>query len=233
MLYHAAVPPTVPGVLFAEDFGDDDEHEFGEPPDSSASDAADLTRELPPTADPVRTAAEIEEDRAAMRNEGFAAGLRAAESGLAAQRARILEDMASQIERSFQDAHKMIENSLGTVADAALSALVECFPALCDRHGASELRALVRSLLPSLTDELKLTATVHPSMEEVVRQEIVALKANPEQIMVKTSSDMLTGDVTLAWADGVASRNVGRWQNDMIDRLMNLSSGTNRGSSTP
>ncbi len=231
MLYRATLPPLTPGVLFAEDFGDDDEPEPGDLVLDEVSDAVTAARELSPIADPVRTVEEIEEDRVAARNEGFAAGLRAAETGLAAERTRLLERFEEQISRLFRDAHDLIEGSLGTIADTVLSALVECLPAFCDRHGASELRAVVRSLLPGLADELKLIATVHPSMEEVVRQEIAALKTRPEQIVIRTSSDMLIGDITLSWRDGTASRDVGRWQNDMIDQLVQLGCDANKGSS--
>ena len=104
-----------------------------------------------------------------------------------------------------------------------LSALVACLPALCERHGAEELRSVARAVLPALRNEPRITVRVHPGMLAVMQEEVAALDAElAERIEIIPAGAIAPGDVRIGWTDGQAVRDAGRARAAVDDALAAL-----------
>ena len=104
-----------------------------------------------------------------------------------------------------------------------LSALAACLPALCEHHGAGELRTFVRALLPALMDEPRIIVRVHPHMAGVMQDEIDGLDAEMvERIQLLPTDVIPPGDVRISWADGSAVRDTARARAAFEDGLAGL-----------
>ena len=218
MLSRASTAIPIPGVLFAQDFSDDDELEL------LAVDGSPGAITPIPEAIIVGgpSAEQIEEGLLAARQEGFEAGLKAAQHGTIAQRTEILRRLDEALAHTRDDARDAVDNGLALLTDAVLSALMECLPAMCAQHGVNEMRHIVRAMLPTLAEELQLIVSAHPDTEEALRHEITGLRTKSERIKIVLSDAMLVGDITVRWTDGSASRDISRWQADMIRHLLEL-----------
>ncbi len=185
--------PMFPSVLFAEDF---DAVEIVPPPEP------EITPE-PEMIEPILTAADLEDARA----EGRAAGRAEIEHGLAATRVQMLGLIARGMEDARAASAQVSEAATEAVARTMLSALAACLPALCARHGETELRALVRGLLPSLVNEPRITIRINPLMMQAMTGELTALDAElAERVVLIPAEQMPPGDARLSWQDGSAVR---------------------------
>ena len=218
MFQQSAQRRSIPGVLFIEDF---DEVEADQP--SSPSAVIDGTVEGEVAETTALTVAmvseeEIEQLRSSAFAEGLAEGIRSAETGLASQRVVILQRIDDLMAHASDDMRATVQRDTELIAKTALSLLVECFPAFCARVGGGETLKLLRSLLPSVVDEPKLTVTVCESLAEVVREELSTLGERNPQIVVRTG-DLLPGDLRLTWQSGMACRDVRLLRTQMLARL--------------
>ncbi len=201
--------PSVFGVLYAEDF--DEDGEAPAVPDQPASE--------PEIIEPMFTAAEVE----AVRAEARAAGRVEAEHGLAASRTHMLGLLAAGMSESRAAAAEVAEEVAGGVARCMLSALTACLPALCEKHGPAELRALTRIVLPAMLDEPRITVRVHPHMLAVMEQEVAALDIEVvERVHFKPTDAVALGDVRISWTDGSVVRDTGRARAAIEDGLAAL-----------
>jgi flagellar biosynthesis/type III secretory pathway protein FliH len=181
------------GVLYAEDF--------------DAEDASEPIAPEPEVIEPLFVAAEMD----AARAEGHAAGLIEAERGIAASRLQTLDRIATAMTGAADAAAGAAEAAATGIARTILGALSACLPALCERHGATELQALMRAVLPSLTDQPRVTVRVHPLMAPAMADEIAALDAElAERVVLLPSDAVPPGNVRVTWEDGAAQRDAGR-----------------------
>jgi flagellar biosynthesis/type III secretory pathway protein FliH len=178
------------GVLFAEDF--------------------DLPRAAPkavPVTEPTFSAEDLAVAREAGRREGHQEGLReAAASDIAATR-HAVEHIAAQLMTECELAAVRAEEQAQAIARLLLDSLAATFPALCARHGDAEVAAVVRAVLPGLTQEPAITVRVHPASIEPVKREIARL--DPElaaRVRIVACDAMDPGDVGIAWRNGTAVR---------------------------
>ncbi len=189
--------PALAGVLYAEDFDE-------------AATAAELAAEPAPEPEliePTFTAAELD----AARAEGRASGLGEAERGIAASRVQVLRLIAESMSEARDAARRTAEQAAEATARCMLTALAACLPALCAAHGAEELRALVRAVLPALTDEPRITVRVHPHMVPMLQDEIAALDFEiAERVAVHPSEAVAPGDTRVNWSEGSAGRHAAR-----------------------
>ncbi len=218
MFQQSAQRRSIPGVLFIEDF---DEVEADQPSSPSAVIDGTVGREVAETT--ALTVAmvsqeEVERLRSSAFAEGLAEGIRSAETGLASQRVAILQRLDDLMAHAADDMRATVQRDTELIAKTALSLLVECFPAFCARVGGGETLKLLRSLLPSVVDEPKLTVTVCESLAEVVREELATLGERNPQIVVRTG-DLLPGDLRLTWQSGMACRDVRLLRSQMLSRL--------------
>lgn len=189
--------PSVLGVLYAEDFDD-----------IGGSDlvAPDPVAE-PEIIEPVFTAAELD----AARAEASAAGRAEAERGLAGSRTQLLARVASSLEDARAAAREVAEQAAEGVARCLLGALAACLPSLCERHGAAELQAFVRTLLPALTEEPRVIVRINPVMMAMMQSEISGLDDEiAERIQLLATEAVPPGDARVTWGDGSAVRDTSR-----------------------
>ncbi len=190
--------PSLVGVLYAEDFDDIDS--------PVATGSADPVPE-PELIEPVFTAAELETARAEARQ----AGRLEAEHGLAGTRTHMLGALAAGIADACAAAHGAAEAAAEGVASCMLTALATCLPSLCEQHGAAELRALTRALLPALSDEPLITVRINPHMVAAMQDEIAMLDGDlADRVRLLPTDAIPPGDARVTWADGSAVRDARR-----------------------
>ncbi len=195
--YAAASRPSLAGVLYAEDFDE------AAPVPSSADEPAPE----PEVIEPVFSAAELDSARA----DGRAAGLAEAERSIAASRLQVLRLMAENMGDAREAARNLAAEAAEAAARCMLTALTACLPALCTRHGANEVRAFVRIVLPVLTEEPRITVRVHPHMIAMLQDELAAMDFEVvERITLQPADAIAPGDVRVTWSAGSASRHGAR-----------------------
>jgi len=199
------------GTLYAEDF---DAPNVEAPPEQQP--------EPPPPpeiTEPVFTVADMESAHAA----GRAAARAEIASSQAAARIKMLGQIANRIEESQAACRATAEEAADAVARTMLSALAACLPALCTRHGETELRALIHALLPSLTRQKRIIVQVNPAMIVGMTDEMAALDpAIAESVALLPADQIPPGDVRVAWQDGAAIRDARTIRAEIVDALAKL-----------
>jgi flagellar assembly protein FliH len=200
--------PGFLGVLYAEDFDED-----GAPPPAAE------TAPEPEVIEPVFTAAEMEE----ARSEAHALGRTEAEHGLAASRARMIGLLAAGVANARDEYRATAQHAAEAAVRCVLSALYSCLPALCERHGAAEMRSLTRAVLPTLVDEPRITVRVNPAMLSAMQDEIADLDSDlSERVQLIPADIIAPGDIRINWADGSAIRDTARAHGAVRDALAAL-----------
>jgi hypothetical protein len=75
------------------------------------------------------------------------------------------------------------------------------------RHGGEEVRALIQRTLPGLLLEQRATFHVHPSMMQLVADELSAVPFGERQhLTVEPTETVLPGDARITWPHGAAIR---------------------------
>jgi flagellar biosynthesis/type III secretory pathway protein FliH len=189
-----------PGTLFADDF---------DLPEALAEVAPE-----PEVIEPVFSAVEVTDARETARQEGHAAGLReAAASDMAATR-QAVEAISAQIKAECEAAATKAAQSAEAIAGLLLDSLAATFPALCARYGDAEVRAIVRAVLPALTQEPTITIRANRRTAVAVKQEIARLDPDlAAHVQASECDSMPPGDVRIAWRNGAAVRDASAlWQ---------------------
>lgn len=186
------------GVLFAEDF------------DTPSAAAA---VEEPDVIEPVFSTGDLAAARSAAWQEGHAEGLRQAEAQDAAGTRQAIAAIAEQFTAERAAGAVWAEQSADAIARLLVESLAAMFPALCTRYGDAEVRAIVRIVLPALTQEPAITVRAHPRTAEAVAHEIALLDADlMARVHVVESGSVPPGDVRIAWRSGSAVRDAaGLW----------------------
>ena len=168
----------------------------------------------PEVIEPVFSAREVAEARAAAWREGYAAGSSEAANSDAAATHRAVEAIAARLASEFDAAAARAEQAAGAIAGLLLDSLAATFPALCARYGDAEVRAIVRMVLPALTREQAITIRANPITATAVAQEFARLDPDLAAYVRTVACDaMPQGDVLIAWHNGGATRDAGQlWQ---------------------
>lgn len=168
-----------------------------------------------------------EEDLQLARDEAYVTGHTDAlsEAGAASQRAAAeamgsivshLAGLAPQIAKSTAEISQLATH-------VAMEVCRTLLPNSAEDYAASEIAALVESLIPELTREPRLTVRVHSKLVEILRPRIdaAAHQAGFEgRIVVLEDPRMQASDARVEWADGGAERNTSRLWAD-IEALLN------------
>jgi hypothetical protein len=199
------------GALYAED--------FDAPPIQVAPEKPPEPPPPPEITVPVFTVADMESAHAA----GRAAARAELASSQAAARIKMLSQIAGAIEESQAACRAAAEEAADAIARTMLSALAACLPALCARHGETELRALIHALLPSLIRQKRIIVQVNPAMIAPMTEEISALDPAIAECVVLLPADQIPpGDVRVAWQDGAAVRDARQVHAEIVDALATL-----------
>ncbi len=185
-----AMPPG--GVLFEED--------FDLPPAPAAPPEPEII-------EPVYSAADLQEARTEAWREGRDAAMAEAETTARTEARQTLTRIAERLDATQAEAADLVERSAESVARLLMDGFAAAFPALSRQHGAAELRAIIRTILPALHQELAVTVRVDGNAAQAVRDEIERL--DPDllpKIEVQASNAVLAGDIRIAWRNGAAIR---------------------------
>lgn len=184
-----------PAILFAED--------FDALPGVTVLDDA----EEPETPPPVFTEAEVTAARADAYAEGHRNGLAQAAADRAEVTRQMLGTIADRLDGAGAEAVRVAEESADALARLLLGTLATMLPALCARHGAAEVAALTRAVLPALAREPRVTIRLSPHVVRVVEQELDRLDPDLHaRVSLSPTDTVAPGDARIAWQDGAASR---------------------------
>ena len=184
------------GELFAEDF-----------------DRPDPITE-PPAAEPVFSGADVAAAHEAGWREGHEASLQEAAASDSAAARQALTTLIASFEAERDAAAARAEASAEAIARLLMDSLAAMFPTLCARYGDKEARAIVRTLLPALSEEMAITIRAHPRTAAAISQEITLLEPElAEHVQLTDCDAMPPGDVRITWRNGTATRNArALWQ---------------------
>jgi flagellar assembly protein FliH len=181
-------------VLFAEDF-----------------DAPEVVPEPeviePEDVEPTFSIADLTEVRATAWREGHAAGMQAAAADSVAAVHETAVAIAAQLAAERDVAAARAEESATAIARLLLDSLNTTFPSLCARYGEAEARAVMRIVLPALTQEPTIIVRCNPRTSQAVAEEVSRL--NPElaaRVQTIACDEMAPGDVRVTWRNGAATR---------------------------
>ena len=208
------------GILFAEDFDDEDSPVLEcEAPVSPASEDKKTARVKPPPIEETFSAADLAQARRAGHEAGFAEGLASASEAAAVTRTSLLATMTERLSAARSDLDTMVAQQLGAVTESMLAIVSACLPVLCERAGTRDLMAVLEALLPSLVGEPELVVTVHPDLGAVIEPELVVILGKNTPLEVRTSPSMGRSDVDIAWRSGSAKRNARALRHEVIQTL--------------
>ena len=184
------------GKLFAEDF---------DVPEAAPD---------PEVIEPVYSARELTAARDAAWRDGHEAGLQDAATSDNAATRQAIAAFAEQFTTECEAATARAEQSAEAIARLLLDSLAAIFPTLCVRYGDAEVRAIVRAVLPALTQEPTITVRTHPHTARALEQEIARLAPDLAAHVQAVDCDAMSpGDVRIAWHNGTATRDAAAlWQ---------------------
>ena len=184
------------GKLFAEDF-----------------DVPEVAPD-PEAIEPVYSARELTAARDAAWRDGHEAGLQDAATSDNAATRQAIAAFAEQFAMECEAATARDEQSAEAIARLLLDSLAAIFPTLCVRYGDAEVRAIVRTVLPALTQEPAITVRANPRTARALTQEITRLDPDlAEHVQAVDCDAMSPSDVRIAWRNGTATRDAAAlWQ---------------------
>ncbi len=206
-----------PAILFAED--------FDAPPGITVLD--DPPEETPSPPPPPPPPAITEADIAAARADAYAEGHRTGLAQAAADRAEVTRQMlstiATRLDGARTEAARIAEEQADALARLLLGTLAIVLPASCARHGAAEVAALTRAVLPALAREPRVTIRVSPHVARAVEQELARL--DPElhgRVALVPTDAVAPGDARITWQDGAAVRDAAALWREVAEALAPL-----------
>jgi flagellar assembly protein FliH len=192
-------PGRKPAILFDEDFD-------APPATAGVIVLDDLPDEAPPPP-PAVTAEDVAAARADAYAEGHEKGLAQAAADRAEVTRQMLGVIADRLEGARLEAARVAEEGAQAVARLLMGTLAGMMPALCARHGAAEVAAVARAVLPALVREPRVTIRVSPHLVRAVEQALAGLDPDLHgRVMLVPTDAVPPGDVRIAWADGAAVR---------------------------
>ena len=204
------------GILFAEDFDDDEDIQRLKSNSAASIDIA------PPESVPAHyTACELE----AAQQKGYLQGHVAALAELAGQREASLAATCAQIAERLvlgdQGMAIVVERAAESTAKLLFEILLSMLPTLAKRHDAAEIVALVHSVIVEMTQDIAMCVAVVPDMIDEIRAALTALPPNlARRVVIAGQDGLLAGDARLSWSGGTAVRSSSRMQQAITDILI-------------
>jgi hypothetical protein len=161
----------------------------------------------PEVIEPVFSTSDVASAREFAWHDGHAAGMQeATESDVAITR-HMLESIAEAMTANHDAATVHAEQAAEAIAHLLLDCLAAAFPALCASYGEAEMCALVRILLPPLSDEPVITVRTNPRTVPALVTEIGRLDPDlTARVQVQECDGLAPGDVRVIWHNGAATR---------------------------
>jgi flagellar biosynthesis/type III secretory pathway protein FliH len=176
-------------LLFDED--------FDQPPPSAE----------PEVIEPVYTVSELRQAREAAAREARDHALMEVEASGRAVAQRALTEIAAQIGAAGIEAAEIAEQTSEAIARLLLDCFATAFPALSARHGANEVAAVVRSILPALHRQSKIVVRINPHLMTAMTEELGALDSElATRVRLLPTDALAMGDARVTWDNGSATR---------------------------
>ena len=186
---HVPQWPQTFGALFGEDFG---------------------VREIvpePEVIEPIFSADDLVGAREAAWRDGHIAALQEAAASEAAATRQALEAITAQIKADHDAAVIRAEAVAEAIARLLLDSLAAAFPALCVHYGEAEVRAIVRTVLPPLTQQPTIIVRANPRTIAALTEEIDRLDPDlTARVQITECDGVAPGDVRVTWHNGAAMR---------------------------
>ncbi len=199
---------------------------FGEDFDLGGT-VARVAEVVPPEEDaeaPAAVLARVEMAQAAQYAAGYAAGLaEGAARALAERTARCAlwsELCASRLDRAEREVAAIADAAAAALARAVFDGLAVLLPEFCARHGAAEIAALARGILPGLRAEPRIVVRVNPHDRDVIADVLGEVPPELRERIVITPTDRVpTGDIQVSWQDGGVARDAATLRGQVADLL--------------
>jgi flagellar biosynthesis/type III secretory pathway protein FliH len=169
--------------------------------------------DLPPPApepeviQPTFTAAELTAAREEAARDSRDLALAESDGSARAATNSALAEIATQLAAGRADAASIAEQSAEAIARLLLGCFATAFPVLCARHGAGELAAVLRELLPALHRESRIVVRINPQLVPAMTEEIKSLDPDlAAHVRLVPAAAMASGDARITWENGVATR---------------------------
>ena len=161
----------------------------------------------PEIIEPVFTAAELAAAREDAAREARDAVLAEADAATRTMAGRALTAMAQEMTAARGEVAAVAEAAAEAMARLLLDCFATAFPALSARHGAGEVAAVMRRILPVLHREPRITIRVSPHISAAMAAEIEAMDPDlAARVKIIPTDAMAAEDVRIAWEDGGAVR---------------------------
>lgn len=144
-----------------------------------------------------------------------------AELGMTARKADALVRVADALGTARSDLSRIATEAATATADTLLAMVATMLPSFSASRGHGEVQALLRLLLPAMCHEPRLTVRVHPSLLEELREEAIGLLDDGHGVIDWIgSNNMLPGDVSVRWQDGIMVRDTNALCTKVRDLIM-------------
>jgi flagellar biosynthesis/type III secretory pathway protein FliH len=161
----------------------------------------------PEVIEPVFTAAELLAAREQAAQDGRDRAIAEVDGTARIASSRALTEIAVQITAARDEAAAIAEQSAEAIARLLLDCFAAAFPALSARHGAGELAAVLREILPALHREPKITVRINPLLVPAMTEELRSLDTDlAARVRLIPAEGMAMGDVRVIWENGAATR---------------------------
>jgi len=161
----------------------------------------------PEVIQPVFTPAEMHAAREEAARDSRDIALAEADATTRAAVLRALTEISSQLASGRAEAASIAEQSCEAIAGLLLECFATAFPALSARHGAAELAAMLRAILPAVHRQPKITVRVNPHLVTAMTDEIHAVDADlAAHVRLVPTDAMALGDARITWENGSATR---------------------------
>ena len=189
-----SLAPGFVSILYAEDFDDEVPPPPPEPPTE------------PEPAPPSYTQGELEAAQQAACADAVQAARAEWERSALHGRTQSLAAIAAALAGAQGEADALAEAVAEDTARTVLSVLAGLLPDLCARHGAAEVRALLRHLLPTLAQQPRIAVRVAPAALDGVREDLALLDEEILAAITLTAAPLAPGDARVTWTDGSLTR---------------------------
>ncbi len=175
----------------------------------------------PEVIEPTFSVGELAEARETAWRDGRSAGTREAAADNAAAIRETVAAIAAQLVDEREASATRAEHNAEAIARLLLNGFAAAFPALCARFGDDEVRALVRIVLPALSQEPAIAVRTNPRTAAAVTQEVAHLA--PElmaHVQTIECDEMAPGDVRVTWRNGAAVRDTASLWEQVAEALV-------------
>ncbi|MEX2452271.1 MAG: FliH/SctL family protein [Rhodospirillales bacterium] len=189
-------------------------YDFDRPPVNDRPEDEDMSDEEAAEPEPeIIVPTFSEEEVAAARDEGFAAGkeqgIRETLAGAEQTTATALESITEKINGMFRRQDEANTSAVRDAINVAAAITRKMFPHFSNRGAAEEVEQVIQSIMEKVIDEPRLTITVSASLHENISARlgpIISETGFEGKVVLNAEETLPPGDCRIEWGTGTASR---------------------------